>query len=219
MVRVHPALKKNALRALFYGVITWTVTHALDVPLIFCVGILVLLIGSGIVADYVDKTVMLRKWNPEIWMACFLFVLAVIPYFREDQAENIIIVGNYIVVCGMLFLLSDQFWGFGLERMARVRSNRLKWAWRIWRYAGVIVEIFFTHTIYDSSQHSIFEQNGCIVEINEERALFQGSGFFAFFALRILQIILSYAMVDPEEREKGGSLGRKKGEWLEGDEQ
>ena len=208
-MHVRPVLKKNALRALFYVIITWTVTHALGIPLTYCIGMLFIPFGAWVAIDYAERTVMLRKWHPEIWMSCFFFVLGVIPYLREDWAEKYIIVGNNFVVSGILFLLADQLWGFGLERMARVTSNRLKWAWTIWRYVGVIVRVLSIHMAYDRSQHEIIEFRGCSIVIDEERMIFQTCGFFVLFVFRLMQLFLTYAMVDPGERERGGPLGRK----------
>ena len=99
-MHVTPVFKKNALQALFYVIITWTVTHALGIPLTYCLGMLFIPFGAWVAADYAERTVILRKWHPEIWMSCFFFVLGVSLYFREDWAEKYIIVGNYIAVSG-----------------------------------------------------------------------------------------------------------------------
>lgn len=196
MVRVHPALKKNALRALFYGVITWTVTYALSIPAAYCVGIIIILIASGIVADLEVRIVTPRKWRPELWIAGFFYVLSVIALFLKNQAEASVIVGKYVIAIGVLVMLSDQFWGFGMERMIREASRLQAWAWKIWKYASVIVGIFATHVHYDSIYHSIFKSTGCIIEFDNERISLYAYGFLTFLALRCIQVFLIVFVID-----------------------
>ena len=77
-VKKNPNSKKNEFRALFYVVITWTVTYALGIPLIYCVGIISILIASGIVADLGVRIVTPRKCRPELWIAVSFYVFSVI---------------------------------------------------------------------------------------------------------------------------------------------
>ncbi|MBR4734113.1 MAG: hypothetical protein IK081_15270 [Lachnospiraceae bacterium] len=214
-MHLHPVLKKNAFRALFYAVVSCTVTYALGVPIVYGLGILVILIGAGIVADYAERTVVLRKWHLEIWMSCFLFVPSAITYFWEDLVEKFLVVGNYIIVSGILLLLADQFWAFGMERMLREVRRLQARTWRIWKYASVIVGIFCIHVDYDISQNG----KDYFVTFDQERIALAAYALLAFVALRCIQAFLMVcmldAMTDPEEPEatkKEGSIGKTEGE-------
>lgn len=196
--------KRNEFLSLFYVIAAWMVIDMLSFILIELdidiVSELLLALGAGGVCLYGIKTASLKDRfkgfvmvGPLCILSGILSVLLWIGSWTGDRGES------FVIVVGILPILSDLIFGTGMERVVRNVSSRLKWAWRIWKCTGVIVGIIPTYTNYKVCSFElkiggIKGPLGCgKTNLDELGELFYQLllAFLAYWVFRVIQAVLT----------------------------
>ncbi|MBR4734112.1 MAG: hypothetical protein IK081_15265 [Lachnospiraceae bacterium] len=117
---------------------------AIDDVRVFGYSMLILFVLAVV---YGVKIISLREWHKGFLVAGILlflrgiaFAFYVILTIRTGDSATCC-----IVVAGILSILADLLLGTGMEGVVQEDSNGLKWAWAIWKYAGVMIGIVVTY--------------------------------------------------------------------------
>lgn len=197
--------KKNEFLSLFYVIAAWMVIDmlsfglmVLDRDTIFI--ILSLGLGTACVCLYGIKTASLKtrfKGFAMVGPLCILGGILNVLLWIVGGARGLGVV--LLIAAVILLILSDLIFGTGMEHVIRNVSSRLKWAWRIWKCAGVIVGIFVAYRYYKVCSFKIIIGGirgpiGCgqtnLDELGElvYHLLF---AFLAYWVFRVIQAVLT----------------------------
>ena len=192
--------KKNEFLSLFYVIAAWMVIDMLSFGLIVFdrngnFFILSLGLGAACVCLYGTKTASLKtrfKGFAMVGPLCILSGILNVPLWIGRG-------GMFVIVVGILLILSDLIFGTGMERVVRNVSSRLKWAWRIWKCTGVIVGIIPTYRNYKVCSFKIIIGGirgpiGCgQTNLDELGELFYQLvfAFLAYWVFRVVQAVLT----------------------------
>ncbi len=192
-------VEKNEFLVLAYVIILGMIAEAISAlsmisgaGIAYAIGSICILSLFGLVVVYGVKIIALREWSRGFWYAGVLHFLRTGMFLVYFLPMVVIGKGTFIVLIGILLVLSDLCFGIGMKSVVQEESRGLKWAWTIWICVGVIVGIGVTYICGVCGTKILSERfiENVVFGHREELKLIMYA-FLAYWVFRVVQAVLT----------------------------